>query len=160
MKCKWCKKRFDEEDAMYDFESQTRFLYYDNLAIRLCGDCALKVIDEKIDEVYFETCAECGRRFDLIEEETKFEYNPNDYGSLRDYWDDGDKPRCAECAVEEAERRFEEYRNEYPEDFDDNEYDSDDESIDLDEAAQIWASHGKEEDYMYGFTEDELEDAL
>ena len=28
------------------------------------------------------------------------------------------------------------------------------------DAALIWASHGKDEDYMFGYTEDELEDAL
>jgi len=28
------------------------------------------------------------------------------------------------------------------------------------EAAEIWASHGKDEDYMFGYTEEELEDAL
>lgn len=28
------------------------------------------------------------------------------------------------------------------------------------EAADIWASHGKDEDYMFGYTEEELENAL
>ncbi len=28
------------------------------------------------------------------------------------------------------------------------------------EAAEIWAAHGKDEDYMFGYTEEELEDAL
>jgi hypothetical protein len=28
------------------------------------------------------------------------------------------------------------------------------------DAAQIWASNGKDEDYMFGYSEDELEDAL
>lgn len=27
------------------------------------------------------------------------------------------------------------------------------------DAAEIWRSHGKDEDYMFGYTEDELEDA-
>lgn len=27
------------------------------------------------------------------------------------------------------------------------------------DAAEIWHSHGKDEDYMFGYTEDELEDA-
>ena len=34
------------------------------------------------------------------------------------------------------------------------------ENISVDEAAAIWASHGKDEDYMFGYSEDELEDAL
>lgn len=28
------------------------------------------------------------------------------------------------------------------------------------EAAEIWASHGKDEDYMFGYSEEELERAL
>ena len=38
--------------------------------------------------------------------------------------------------------------------------DDDDESISVYEAALIWASHGKDEDYMFGYSEEELEDAL
>lgn len=34
------------------------------------------------------------------------------------------------------------------------------ECLPVDEAAAIWASHGKDEDYMFGYSEDELEDAL
>ena len=34
------------------------------------------------------------------------------------------------------------------------------ESLSVEEAAAIWASHGKDEDYMFGYDEDELEDAL
>jgi hypothetical protein len=35
-----------------------------------------------------------------------------------------------------------------------------DETLSVYEAAEIWASHGKDEDYMFGYTEEELEDAL
>lgn len=38
--------------------------------------------------------------------------------------------------------------------------DDDGESLSVYEAAEIWASHGKDEDYMFGYTEEELEDAL
>lgn len=34
------------------------------------------------------------------------------------------------------------------------------EAISVDDAAQIWASHGKDEDYTFGYTEEELENAL
>ena len=34
------------------------------------------------------------------------------------------------------------------------------EPLSIYEAAEIWASHGKDEDYMFGYTEEELEDAL
>ena len=35
-----------------------------------------------------------------------------------------------------------------------------DECLSVEEAALIWASHGKDEDYMFGYSEEELEDAL
>lgn len=38
--------------------------------------------------------------------------------------------------------------------------DDDSESLSVYDAAVIWASHGKDEDYTFGFTEEELEDAL
>ena len=44
--------------------------------------------------------------------------------------------------------------NEYTEDRDSGEV------LSVDDAAQIWASHGKDEDYMFGYSEEELEDAL
>lgn len=34
------------------------------------------------------------------------------------------------------------------------------ESLSVYEAAEIWTSNGKDEDYMFGYTEKELEDAL
>ena len=34
------------------------------------------------------------------------------------------------------------------------------ETLSVDDAALIWLSTGKDEDYMFGYTEDELEDAL
>lgn len=42
----------------------------------------------------------------------------------------------------------------------DEEFDTEDESLSVYEAALIWASHGKDEDYMFGYSEDELEDEL
>ncbi|MGN0803916.1 MAG: hypothetical protein ACI4QI_06030 [Candidatus Coproplasma sp.] len=46
--------------------------------------------------------------------------------------------------------------------YHDWEYDDDrsDERLSVYEAAEIWASHGKDEDYMFGYSEDELENAL
>ena len=39
-------------------------------------------------------------------------------------------------------------------------YDDDDESLSVYDAALIWMSNGKDEDYTFGYSEDELEDAL
>lgn len=44
-------------------------------------------------------------------------------------------------------------------DYEDEDED-DGERLSVYDAALIWASHGKDEDYMFGYTEDELEDAL
>lgn len=47
--------------------------------------------------------------------------------------------------------------------FSNDEYNSDedsDDSLSVYDAALIWASHGKDEDYTFGYSEDELEDAL
>lgn len=38
--------------------------------------------------------------------------------------------------------------------------DYDNEYISVHDAALIWASNGKDEDYMFGYSEEELEDAL
>lgn len=38
--------------------------------------------------------------------------------------------------------------------------DNESEALSVYDAARIWASHGKDEDYMFGYTEEELEDAL
>ncbi len=45
--------------------------------------------------------------------------------------------------------------------FDDtHDEDDDNERLSVWDAAEIWASNGKDEDYMFGYTEEELEDAL
>jgi hypothetical protein len=55
---------------------------------------------------------------------------------------------------------YNEYKNH---DYNDDEYvievDSN-EDLSVDDAALIWLSNGKDEDYTFGYTEDELEDAL
>ncbi len=38
--------------------------------------------------------------------------------------------------------------------------DDDEETISVYDAADIWASNGKDEDYMFGYTAEELENAL
>lgn len=63
----------------------------------------------------------------------------------KDAWGnwDGETYVCSYCSAE------------YDEDGND-----DNESISVYEAALIWASNGKDEDYMFGYSEEELEDAL
>jgi len=44
--------------------------------------------------------------------------------------------------------------------FGEPEDEEDDERLSVYDAALIWASNGKDEDYMFGYSEEELEDAL
>lgn len=60
---------------------------------------------------------------------------------------------CAECALEKVEEEMDDQ-----DEFEDE--DNDGESLSVYDAADIWASHGKDEDYMFGFSKEELEDAL
>lgn len=60
---------------------------------------------------------------------------------LKDEWGewDGETYVCEHCAAEA---------------------DDDGENLSAYDAALIWMSHGKDEDYMFGYSEEELEDAL
>ena len=45
--------------------------------------------------------------------------------------------------------------------YHDDDYDEEhEEALSVSDAADIWMSSGKDEDYMFGYTEEELEDAL
>ena len=44
--------------------------------------------------------------------------------------------------------------------LEDDDDEADDEALSVYEAADIWVSHGKDEDYTFGYSEEELEDAL
>lgn len=62
-------------------------------------------------------------------------------------WEEN-KVICPNCGC------WEEISDEEMEDFDGPE------SLNVYDAALIWASHGKDEDYMFGYSEEELEAAL
>lgn len=58
---------------------------------------------------------------------------------------------------------FDRFKAKTSDDIDDSYdgYDDDDgEALSVWDAADIWASNGKDEDYMFGYTEEELENAL
>ena len=102
-KCEWCGSRFSKAVAEEIFEEEAFFWYFSYKKIRpcLCGNCAIKAVFEDQDEgVYFDTCEECGKEFDLGEEEYLFRTYTEKFGgaSLRDYWDE--KVLCAGCALE------------------------------------------------------------
>lgn len=48
--------------------------------------------------------------------------------------------------------------NEYEDEYGEDDYEG--ETLSVYDAADIWASNGKDEDYTFGYSEEELEDAL
>ncbi|WP_173921712.1 hypothetical protein [Agromyces sp. Marseille-P2726] len=74
----------------------------------------------------------------------------------------GDTPPCPRCGTLLTKRYV--YSEMYCEScrlgLDDEDDELSGESLSVHEAADIWASHGKDEDYTFGFTEAELEAAL
>lgn len=76
----------------------------------------------------------------------------------------GETPPCPMCGTPLTKKYVysEMYCNNcyYGLNDDDDDDENDDESISVYDAALIWASHGKDEDYTFGYSEEELEDAL
>lgn len=78
-------------------------------------------------------------------------------------WDGSDSMTCPRCGASMTKRySFSDWWcNNCHAGLDDDVLDEDsDEDISVYDAALIWASNGKDEDYMFGYTEEELEDAL
>lgn len=79
-------------------------------------------------------------------------------------WDGSDSMNCPRCGSAMTKRYSFSgwWCNECHAGLDDgDDYDYDDgESLSVYDAALIWASNGKDEDYTFGFSEEELEDAL
>lgn len=76
---------------------------------------------------------------------------------------DRNRVHCPVCGTEWYVDDDDEYINDGSGTYDcddDDEEECDGESLSVYEAAIIWASRGKDEDYMFGYSEDELEDAL
>lgn len=101
--CENCNNRFNRCEAEEFFQIEKPLLSYQNVRKRLCGECAVNTIDNREEDVYFETCEKCGKEFDLITEETEFENHFPWYNgtSLLDHWDD--KIQCTDCALEELD---------------------------------------------------------
>lgn len=79
-------------------------------------------------------------------------------------WDGNESMTCPRCGGEMTKRYS--YSAWWCENchagLDDDDEDEDDyeESLSVYDAADIWLSNGQDEDYMFGYTEEELEDAL
>lgn len=149
-KCEYCGKEYDPEYEEDTFACECSYLDYRNFRRNLCAECALQAIEDDDDGVYIERCEKCGCEFDLVLEKSKFSSHFPWYNGtvLTDHW--SNHIQCADCAICEIEAS----------DGEGVEDDADNEAISVYDAAQIWASHGKDEDYMFGYSEDELENAL
>lgn len=98
-KCEYCDSKFDVEEAEEYFEDEL-LLSYHNIKKSLCGKCAVDAIEGGEEGIYFDTCENCGKTFDFVEDEYDFsQYTKNDPGAdYKDMWDNG--ILCAQCAFE------------------------------------------------------------
>ena len=99
--CDLCGAEFDPSEAEDEIESEFGILSYGNLEKTLCGECAIEVINCKVDGVYFETCERCEKRFDYIEDSARVEnelgYTLTGYSTITN-----DHFLCFDCASEVA----------------------------------------------------------
>lgn len=152
--CDYCGKQFDEDYARDEFE-MTCPKNYDYLTKSLCAECAISAIDDEDNGIYLELCEKCGTRFDPFVDEQELCNRTGDDGATIDMFD---KYLCLNCSLDEyADKCYVPNDEEYDDDDDD---DDGGESLSAYDAALIWASNGKDEDYTFGYSEDELEAAL
>ena len=154
--CERCGHDYDP----YDIENDDRFedevdrpgISYDDYSNRLCVDCAIEAALNEEHGFVTRTCPKCGKEYDFFEEsdELPFVINADD-ADLADYDD-----LCAECIRD----KFEEEERMYGGDtYDDDDEEDSGERLSVSDAADIWRSHGEDEDYMFGYSEDELRNA-
>lgn len=146
--CEKCGKTFDKDEAEYEFENGVNSSFsvsYYQLGRCLCGECA---IEEFENGNYYEICECCGKQFNPESEQFDFERQVSHKVIDADMYEFG--MHCADCA---STKLLDSLADE------DDETESED-SISVYDAALIWISNGKDEDYMFGYTEEELEAAL
>ncbi len=149
--CEKCGKEFEEWDAENKFYDDCGYsplpLSYSQFGRALCGDCA---VEEFENGNYYETCECCGKQFNPNTEHSDFENQVSHRVLDADMYEHG--IYCADCATKKLLDSLSEN-----EEADEQ---TDDEALSVYDAALIWASHGKDEDYMFGYSEEELEESL
>lgn len=84
------------------------------------------------------TCERCGKVFNDADSRAAYEEHYNGEG---DYdWDFGESCLCPDCVLEDCEEM-------------------DSNALSPSDAADIWYSSGQDEDYMFNYSADELDDA-
>lgn len=103
MICEWCNMKFDKEITEVEFECENSMLSYNNIRKCLCSTCATAVISDEVEGVYYEICEKCGKEFDYIEENSRFDDNFSwcNGTSLTDYWNNN--IQCCDCALKELD---------------------------------------------------------
>ena len=154
--CGKCGQDYDP----FDIDNEYRFedavdrpgISYNDYSFTLCVNCAIEAALNKEHGYVTRTCPKCYNDYDFFEESEKLpDVLQADDADLADY--DG---LCANCILE----KFEEDEKLYGGDtYNDDDETDNGERISLEEAAEIWRCHGKDEDYTFGYSEDELENA-
>lgn len=103
MKCERCGKTFEVDVEREEFENEMTSYCYDYIAKELCAKCSIEAIEDLEGGVYFEICEKCGKKYDLIEDNAKFEHMHSDgeYGSYASIGDLTNKLLCIDCAIDE-----------------------------------------------------------
>ncbi len=157
--CEYCNKEIDDPS----WEEGTLIIEYPHLDYtamkkKLCGECAINAFEDRVDGIFFDHCEECGKEFDVVDEYCQYENRVED--SIFSNWEHFGKILCACCAYEKWDAEMESQEREFGICPDKEDYNSDAESYTAYDAALAWISHGMDEDYMFGYSEDELRDAL
>lgn len=97
-------------------------------------------------------CTECGFINDVSLGNVK--WHKNDLKLM----DEDERNEVLESKKEFQKRKRDGYFNQPM--YNEDEMEDIEEDLSVEEAAMIWLSNGKDEDYMFGYTEEELEDAL
>lgn len=100
-KCDRCGRRFDRVESDYQFVNEYPGLSFDNLNGELCFDCACRAMEAEESGIFFETCEECGKQFDFIEDRASLANDNPAYldAELQFVWNKMHKTLCADCAT-------------------------------------------------------------
>lgn len=154
--CEYCGQEFEEDEAELTFESECPKSYR-QLTKTLCADCAIEAIENEENGVYYEICDNCGTQYDPFELESELMCASTDDDVTSDMFDEC---LCFNCFMDKYDEYKKDMKKYDEEDAQDEDDENDGECISLSQAAEIWFSHGEDEDYMFGYTEEELRSQL
>lgn len=106
-KCSRCGSEYDKNDVNFLFADVNR------VPVDMCEECLERAYDDGEEGLFFDTCEECGKDFDVISEKSIYDSNVP--------WEDGvgfegwGRVLCAACALEERQKLIDD-----PEEFNEN----------------------------------------